>query len=54
MGIFLIISTILFLLLGIIWTKEGWVNFSLKLIFWAMTIFGVYGVLTYFGYLIKV
>lgn len=46
MNFFVIISSILFFLLAIIWTKKDWFNLFIKIMFWVMCGFGVYFIFT--------
>jgi len=51
---YILISCILFFILGIIWTKKTWLNFLIKIVFFGMAICGFIIWLTESGYIIKV
>jgi hypothetical protein len=51
--IFNIIATVLFFLLGIIWSKKGFANIIFKIILIAVSIIGIIVVLSQYGYIIK-
>ena len=53
MNIFIFVSTVLFLLLTVTWSRHGWINFFIKTIFASMTIAGVLFSLAQLGYVIK-
>ena len=42
MNLFILVATILFFLLFIIWQKSSWFNLLLKIIFFAMGAWGVF------------
>ncbi len=46
---FLWLSTIIFVFLFAIWTKKNWLNFILKLTFFAATILGVVNLFKYYN-----
>lgn len=54
MKTYLLISTILFLVLGIIWSKTGFFNFLIKIILFLIGIIGIIYCLQVYGYLIKI
>jgi hypothetical protein len=53
MGYYLIVSASIFLLLGIIWSKNDAQNLAIKILFYSMSIFGILLTLNHFGYIIK-
>ncbi len=48
---FIIIATIIFGLLTLIWSKTGWLDFFIKVAFFIMTIWGLILALQALGYL---
>lgn len=50
---FIIVATIIFALLALIWKKGDWFNFFLKALFFGMTLWGIVLSLQTLGYLIK-
>lgn len=53
MNVFIFASTVLFLMLTVTWSKHGWVNFFIKMIFAGMTVTGMFFSLAQLGYVIK-
>jgi hypothetical protein len=49
-----VLSTLCLAFMATIWSKSGWVNFSIKFCFFVMAIFGVVVTAAQFGYLVKV
>jgi len=52
--VFNILSTIVFIYLGLIWTKCDWKNINFKLVCTVLSIVGVIIILANFGYISKV
>ncbi len=51
---YLILSTVLFLFLGLTWSKSNGFNLSLKVILFFLGFFGVFVVLNFNGFIVKV
>ena len=52
MNLYIYISTAIFALLSLIWTKKGWFNLLLKVVFFTMTISGIINALHVAGFVI--
>ena len=50
---YLILSTIVMMLLTIIWNSETLLNFSIKVLLFVLTVCGILANLEYMGYIVK-
>lgn len=53
MTTFLIVSTVLFSLLFLIWKSSDWVNVFIKVLFFGMMLFGIFFTFQALGYIVK-
>jgi hypothetical protein len=51
---YLIVSIVIFFLMGLMWKKDIFIDFIIKLIFLIMSIIGLILVLVNLGYLVKI
>lgn len=54
MNYFVILATILFSFLGVIWTRNGLFNLFLKFAFIGMSLYGIFLELLSLGYILKI
>jgi hypothetical protein len=53
MHFYLIASTVLLFVLGVLWERKTWLNFTLKLMFFGLSFFGAFVTLQTLGYIVK-
>jgi len=54
LNVYIIMSTLVFMFLGMIWKTSDWVNLFLKFVFIIMVLFGIFMYLSTNGYIINV
>lgn len=54
MNAYLIVTTVLFSLLSVVWTSKNWFNTFIKVTFTGMTGWSIFLLLTQLGYVVKI
>ena len=54
MQYFIIASTVILVLMALIWTREDYPNFAIKSIFTGMAVWGLFLASEMFGYIVRV